>query len=579
MIKNDLAGLIEKALQTAVDGDVFAAPVNPTRVVPVLITRPKVAEHGDFASDLPFKLARQAKMDPQRIAGLIVAQLEKEGSATKPMVIETAGKGYINFRLAPAWYTPVLQAVHTQGGNFGRSEFGKGKRVMIEYVSANPTGDLHIGHGRIAVLGSCLSKVMQFAGFDVGQEFYINDAGEQIAHLGRCAWAIYQKLNGKLVQYPDGGYPEHSLLAYVAEVYAAVHGQYLSLSDDDGAKRLGELTRAVIIEHQKAVLARARVEFDQWYSESALHDAGKVDMALAQLAAKQLTSTADGALIFKSQTLGDARDRFLTRQNGSKTYLAADIAYHMDKLDRGHDLLINIWGADHHGQVPGLKAALTGLGYDASKLEVILVQIVNLSKDGEMVRMSKRLGNVVLLSELIDEVGINAVRYYLAASSADHAINFDLELAKKQSSENAVYYIQYAHARCAGIIRRATEGEKAILSQEQWMHYRQEYKNSAGVFEPLFSEETAVVAHQKALIALLADFPEVVVQAAQTRAVYLIAHYAYDVATQLQKVYETSPVLTANVEVTKARLGLIAATQQVLSNALGLLAIEAPERM
>lgn len=583
MIKEKLTAIVASALENAVSSGKLGI-VSPMGA-PILITRPKQPEHGDYALDLAFKLAGKvkatdggAKMSPLQIAEVLVAQLKELLGTTAD--VEIAGKGFINFRLHTPWFTEVLQQVHRHGFDFGRSDQGGGSKVLLEYVSANPTGDLHIGHGRIAVIGSCLANLMQFAGYDVSKEFYVNDAGEQVGQLGRCAWALYQKLAGKEVSYPEQGYPEDSLVGFVEPLFTKYGATLLDLGDEEATKQVGALTQAAILLHQRTLLASAGVSFDNWYSETALHQAGKVDAMLVTLGDAGLTYTEDGALKFKATSFGDTRDRFLTKkEDGSKTYLTADIAYHLDKLERGNSLLINIWGADHYGQVPSLKAALTGLGQNPDDLEVILVQIVNLSKDGQIVRMSKRLGTVVLFSELIDEVGIDAVRYYLAASSTDSAISFDMELAKKTSKENPAYYVQYAHTRCASILRKALEGETPSVSADQWQEYLAQYKNSSQVFEALFDSDPAVAEHQKALIAQLELFPQVVEKAAQTRAVNLIAHYAYDVACDLQKFYETSHVITANVEMTKARLGVIAATKQVLANALAILGISAPERM
>ncbi|HEY9788241.1 MAG TPA: arginine--tRNA ligase [Candidatus Obscuribacterales bacterium] len=574
MIEKKLTQLVESALAQAVSNKQLGTL--DVKGVSVIISRPRQPEHGDYATDVAFKLASRAKMDSAKVAEILKTHLL--AAADGAVQVEIAGRGYINFRLTHSWFAQLLSQVHALGADFGRSTAGNGRKVLVEYVSANPTGDLHVGHARIAVFGSCLAGLLKFAGFEVTQEFYINDAGEQVAKLTRSAWALYLKLNGKEVEYPQDGYPEASLKGYLEAVVAEHGSEYVD--EPEGAKTVGELTKALIIEKQKAVLGEARVSFDNWFSELSLHASGKVNEALAKLGDAGLTYTEDGATIFKAQSLGDTRDRFLTKkEDGTKTYLAADIAYHLDKFERGYDLVINIWGADHHGQVPGLKAAIQGLGGDAEKLEVILMQIVNLKRDGQLVRMSKRLGTVVLMSELIEEVGVDAVRYYLAESSPDNAISFDLELAKKQSRENPAYYIQYAHTRCAGILRKALAGDKVCLSADEWQHCLAAYASSPESFLPLFSSDASVAVHQKTLIARLGDFPAIVQKAAQQRAVSLIAHYAYDLACDLQKFYETSPVITDDLAVTKARLGLIAAVETVLKSALSLIGVSAPERM
>lgn len=579
MIEAKLTNLVEHAFAKAVSSGQLGSV--DTKGVPILISRPKVATHGDYACDLPFKLAAKCKMDPKVVADILVAHLKDEANGA--VEVEVAGKGFINFRVNAVWFCDVLNQVHALSTDFGRSKLGAGKKVLVEYVSANPTGDLHIGHARIAVIGSCLSNLLSFAGFDVTQEFYVNDAGEQVAKLSRCAWALYLKAHGKDVAYPEDGYPEESLAPYVAAIVEAHKDEFVALESEQGEKTVGDKAKVLIMKHQEEVLAAMRIVFDNWYSETPLHESGKVDAAIAKLTEAGLTSTEDGAIVFAAQSLGDSRDRFLTKKDGGgKTYLAADIAYHLDKLERGYDLMINIWGADHHGQVPGLKAAIAGAAtvpQAADKLEVVLVSIVNLKRNGQLVRMSKRLGTVVLLEDLLAEVGADAVRYYLGESSPDNPIAFDLELAKKQTRENPAFYIQYAHTRCAGILRKALTGDNPPVAAACWQSWLSEYAQSDGVFTVLFTAEAEQTVHQKALIARLGEFPLVVEKAAKARAVSMIAHYAYDLACDLQKFYETSHVITADTALTKARLGLIVATQTVLANTLALLGISAPETM
>lgn len=576
MIEAKLTTLVEQAFANAVSGGELGTV--DTKGLQVLISRPKVAAHGDFACDLPFKLAAKLKGDPKEVAEILVAHIKSEAKGA--VEAEVAGKGFINFRVNNTWFAEVLQQIHSLATNFGRSTYGAGKKALVEYVSANPTGDLHIGHARIAVIGSCLSNLLSFAGFDVTEEFYVNDAGEQVAKLARCAWALYLKSNGKDVAYPEDGYPEESLADYVAAIVAAHKDEFVALDQEQGEKVVGGKAKVLIMKHQEEILASMRIVFDNWYSETPLHESGKVDAAIAKLTAAGLTSTEDGAIVFAAQSLGDSRDRFLTKKDGGgKTYLAADIAYHLEKLERGYDLLINVWGADHHGQVPGLKAAIAGAGGDADKLEVVLVSIVNLKRDGQLVRMSKRMGTVVLLEDLLNEVGADATRYYLGESSPDNPIAFDLELAKKQSRENPAFYIQYAHTRCAGILRKALSGDTPPVAAADWQQWLGEYAQSGSSFEALFASQAAETVHQKALIARLGEFPIVVEKAAKARAVSMIAHYAYDLACDLQKFYETSHVITADTITTKARLGLIVATQKVLANTLAILGISAPETM
>lgn len=587
MIKQKLGELVEQALYKAIGSGKLGALESVD--VPVIIERPRLPEHGDFACGSAMKLAGKAKMPPLKIAQAISAELTAD--AENVAKLEVAPPGFINFRLQQNLLAETLNAIHRQGDNFGRSNWGKGDRINIEYVSANPTGDLHIGHARGAVFGSCLANLFRFAGADVEEEFYINDAGEQIAQLGRNAFAIYQRLQGKEVPYPDEGYPEEMLTHFVQKVVDEHKDKYLSLAPEEGAVTLGELTKQVILNDQRQLLERMGIHFKRWFSEKTLHESGAVPAVLERFRQQGTAYDADGAVWLKAKQYGDERDRVLRKseaQGGKFTYLAADAAYHLDKFKRGYDLCINIWGADHHGQVPGLKASMEALGENPNRLEVILTQIVNLSRDGEIVRMSKRRGTVVLLEELVDEVGVDAVRYYLAESNPQNPISFDLELAKKTSRENPAFYIQYAHARCASILRRALESgidtesgqaQKAVVSDSQWKQYLEEYKNSAEVFVPLFDADPAVFAHQKALVMRLDSFPDEVEEAASTRTPGRIARYAYDVANDLQKFYEVSRVITDQEAVTKARLGLIVATRQVLANALSIIGVSAPERM
>lgn len=587
MIKEKLGELVEQALSKAIGSGKLGALESVD--VPVIIERPRLPEHGDFACGSAMKLAGKAKMPPIKIAEAIRAELTPDADNVAKM--EVAPPGFINFRLQQNILAETLSAIHRQGENFGRSKWGRGKRINIEYVSANPTGDLHIGHARGAVLGSCLANLFRFAGADVEEEFYINDAGEQIAQLGRNAWAIYQRMQGKAVPYPEEGYPEDMLQDFVRKVLEQEGDKYLLLSDDEGAKKLAGLTKQVILDIQRELLQKMGIEFKRWFSETTLHASGAVPAVIDKFRAQGTAYDADGAVWLKAKEFGDERDRVLQKsaaQGANYTYLAADAAYHLDKFKRGYDLCINIWGADHHGQVPGLKASMEALGEDPSRLEVILTQIVNLQRDGQLVRMSKRKGTVVTLEELVEEVGVDAVRYYLGESSPQNPISFDLELAKKTSRENPAFYIQYAHARCASILRRALESgidpesgneQPAPVSDADWKKYLEEYKNSANVFVPLFDEDPSVFAHQKALVMRLDSFAEEVEEAAQTRTPGRIARYAYDVANDLQKFYEVSRVITDQPVVTKARLGLIVATRQVLANALAIIGVSAPDRM
>lgn len=583
MIKQTLKSAMEKSLAAAVEKGKLSALANGEYAV--VIERPRNPEHGDYACGVSLKLAGKAKMAPMQIAQEIL----QHGAALDGVAgAEIAAPGYINFKLQKPVLQQVLHEIHSRGADFGRSDMGAGKKAMVEYVSANPTGDLHIGHGRNAVFGSCLANLMKFSGYDVQEEFYVNDAGAQIQQLGQCAFALYSKLLGKDCPYPSEGYPEDSIKHFVEKVIEQEGDKYLSLDAAEGSKRLADCTKKVIQQSQAELLEKLGVKFDLWFSETPLHTEGKVDEALAILKNSSLAYESEGALWLKAKELGDERDRVLVKKDGSKTYLAADAAYHLNKFDRGFDLVINIWGADHHGQVPGLKAAVQALGKDPSRLEVVLTQIVNLSRNGQIVRMSKRMGTVVLLEELMEEVGRDAVRYYLAESSPLNPINFDLELAKKHSKENPAFYIQYAHARCCAILRKALEPslntetkqeEAPPVSAAEWKEWLESYKSSPDAFAAAFEDDAELFAHQKKLVMQLALLPEEVEDAMATRLPGKLARFAYDVANDLQKFYEVCRVITDDKETTRARLGVILATKQVLANALNIIGVTAVERM
>jgi arginyl-tRNA synthetase len=583
-LKELVAGAIKAAMAAGKLGDLSEC------TEPVLIEKPKLVDHGDLACGIALKLARGAKMPPIKIAEIIASYIRENPNAGDGAIngLVVAPPGFLNFKLGNKWLASSLQEILNKGSDFGRDPSGSGKRVLIEYVSANPTGELHIGHGRNAVFGSCLANLLRFSGCSVEEEFYVNDTGEQIAGLGACVWAIYLKKLGRTAEYPTTGYPEDSLTDYVDQVIEEHGDVFAALTQEEGIMQIGQLTKEIIQKQHQELLERLRIKFDRWYSETSLHEQGKVAAVLDQFVKRGYAYESEGALWLKTDELGDQRARVLRKSSGATTYLANDSAYHLEKYERGYDLMINIWGADHHGQVPGLKAAMKALGKDPDRLEVVLTQIVNLRRGGELVRMSKRRGTVVTLAEVMDEVGVDAVRYHLGESNPQNPIDFDLEEVKKQSRENPAFYIQYAHARCCAIFRRVLEPvvdvanaktEEPLLSKEKWQDYLTEYKNSAQVFEPLFDQSAEIFAHQKSLVMTLDGLPQEVKEAALTRQPGRLARYAFQVANDLQKFYEVSRVITDDPVVTKARLGLVAATRQVLANVLGILGVSAPERM
>lgn len=588
MIKNRLRKVVEDAFnKAAADGKLGPLTECP---VPVVIESPKLASHGDLACGVALKLARETKMAPVKVAEIIAEYIKQEAAAQNGAIksFTVANPGFINFELGKSWLSDSLFEIHSQGEAYGKQTVGIGKRVLIEYVSANPTGALHIGHGRGAVFGSCLANLLKFSGYKVEEEFLVNDAGQQIAQLGLNAWACYQRKLGRHVEYPDEGYPEDSIADYIDKL-SDVHGdKLLTFSAEDAAEKLADLTKEIIRKEHEELLERLGLRFDRWFSEQSLRDGHKVEEAIEKLEKSEFTYESEGALWLKAKELGDERDRVLRKSTGEFTYLAADAAYHLEKFSRGYDLMVNVWGADHHGQVPGLKAVVQALGEDPKKLQVVLAQLVNLSRDGQLVRMSKRKGTVVTLEEVMDEVGVDAVRYYLAESNPANPINFDLELSKKTSRENPAFYVQYAHARCCSILRKATEPQPDIASgetkgakftQSDIEAFKKEFAASAAVFAPGFEPEDEKFPYQKTLAMKLAAFPDEVADAAVAWQPGKLARYAYDLSNDFMKFYEECRVITDDLSVTKARLGLIMATRQVLNNALKIIGVSAPERM
>jgi arginyl-tRNA synthetase len=586
LIKEKLKQLVENAIDAAAKDNKFSQ-LSPATIQPA-IEKPKLAEHGDFSCGVALKLAGQLKSPPVQIAETLAGYVRTDNSANALISsLSVAAPGYLNFSLDKRLLCSVLNQIHVGKERYGGGDSTGSGRILFEYVSANPTGELHIGHGRGAVYGSCLANLMRFAGYDVTEEFYVNDTGEQMLQFGKCAWALYQTHFGRTVTYPEEGYPAFLLSDFVEEVAKKKGDQFLALKDEEAPLVLGCATADAIIENQRQLLDRLGVHFELWFSEKRLHDSGEVEEVLSVLKEKDATYEQDGALWLKAKERGDERDRVLRKSTGHTTYLANDAAYHLDKLKRGFSHLVNIWGADHHGQIPGIKAAIEWLGYQPDTLEVILTQIVNLSREGKMVRMSKRAGTVVTLAEVVEEVGVDAVRYYLAETNPQNPINFDLELAKKTSRENPAFYIQYAHARCCSILRKAFElpesgddkVQSPVVTTDQWEKYLTLYKTDASVFEAIFDADPEIFIHQKALVMRLDAFPEEVKESVQLRLPGRIARYAYDVANDLQKFYEVSRVITDDPVVTRARLGLIDATRQVLANALVIIGVSAPERM
>ncbi|HEY7062633.1 MAG TPA: arginine--tRNA ligase [Chloroflexota bacterium] len=561
MIKRELCALIAEAIARA-----QAAGALPKTAVPeITLEPPRREEWGDYACSAALKMARSASMKPIDVATAIVNQLGGENMPPAVITIEAAPNGFINIHLNPDWLRQQLDAILLAGARYGEVPLGDGRAVQVEYVSANPTGPLHVGAGRGAALGDTLANVLAHAGYAVQREYYVNDAGSRMDAFYGSVYALYAQQFGIDEQVPADGYPGE-YMAELAQELAREHGRrFLELPRVEAQAELGRLGMARLIEGIRDDLAEMGVRFDDWYSEQSLFDRGLVAEALERLRAQGYVAEREGAVWFTSSELGEDKDNVLIRSNGVATYFASDIAYHYDKLVRREfDTAIDIWGADHQGHVPRMKAVLTALGLDPERLRVVVYQLVNLVREGKPVRMGKRTGTFVTLREVLREVGPDAVRFDLVARSADAMLEFDLDRAKKESNENPVFYVQYAHARCAGILARAAA--------------RPEPLNSA-------SGDTRLLTHdaEMALIRKMTRLPEVVETAALTLAPHSLPHYALELAAALTTFYEAAECRVVGDEIdpalSRARLKLVAACQVALANVLRLIGVTAPEEM
>ncbi|MGE0387822.1 MAG: arginine--tRNA ligase [Gammaproteobacteria bacterium] len=574
----------------------LAADLPAVAGVQVHVERTRDPSHGDFATNVALVLAKPAGMPPRALAERIRAALPADRAVTRT---EIAGPGFINFFLAPEAAAGVVLEVLERGERYGASDLGAGRRLQVEYVSANPTGPLHVGHGRGAAYGSVLSALLVEIGYDVQKEYYVNDAGRQVDILGISVWLRYLEDNGAVLEFPARAYQGDYVRARardlaaavgtrcvrdVAEVFAGVPRPVHSGTEEEiensheaeldgliaAARRLlgidFDAMIANVLERQlgeiRAVLDKFRVGFDRWYSERALHGSGLIEQAIAALERGGHLYGKDGALWFRSTAFGDDKDRVIRRENGAYTYFASDIAYHHDKFGRGFDAVIDVWGADHHGYIPRVRAALTALGHDAAKLDVPLMQLVALFRGGEPVRMGKRSGSFVTLEELVDEVGVDAARFFYVARKADQHFEFDLDLAKSQSADNPVYYVQMAHARVCSVWRQLAE--RGLT----W-----DAVNARANLGRLVERE------EHALLATLERYPTVVRSAALDREPHQLAQYVRELATDLHACYNAHKFIVDDSALRDARLALVAAVRQVLANGLRLLGVTAPESM
>jgi len=583
-LKQTIHDLIAKALVDLQQTDALPADLKAN----IQVTPSKDRSQGDFASNIAMMLAKAAAKPPRELADLIVAQLSAHEAIEK---IEVAGPGFINFFVASVASHSVINDVLQQGETFGASEFGKGEKIQVEFVSANPTGPLHVGHGRGAASGATLANVLRCVGYDVQTEYYVNDAGRQMDILGTSTWLRYLDLCGVEIVFPSNGYQGD----YVWDIAATVHRQYgdrFQVSEqqlmqgvradapagdkekhiDDLIKNarslLGDADYRIVFDQALDILVDVirndlhafGVDFDEWFSERSLAENGHIESAIQRLTENGHTYDKDGAIWFRSTDFGDEKDRVVKRENGQTTYFASDIAYHMNKFDRGFDRVINIWGADHHGYTTRVKAALTALDYDAGRLEILLVQFANLFENGNKISMSTRSGEFVTLRQLREDVGLDAARFFYVMRRPDQHMNFDLDLARDESSDNPVYYLQYAHARICSVKRQCEERGLKLSLQKANLN---RLDNS----------------HEQHIIKQISLYPERVLSAARRREPHIIVNYLRDLANLFHSWYNAHQFIVDDAELRDARMALASAVGQVMRNGLGLMGVSAPAKM
>ena len=586
-MKQLIENLLQRAIAQLQHEGVLAGELSPA----IVVTRTRDASHGDFASNIAMTLAKPAGMAPRAIAEKIIAALPADAALTKA---EIAGPGFINFFLSSDSTLDVVRTILQQAERYGCSAAGKHEKVQLEFVSANPTGPLHVGHGRGAAYGATVASLMRAVGFDVDCEYYVNDAGRQMNILAVSVWLRYLQENGISIAFPSNGYKSENYIYDIARELKQSHGDAFVHPADTVMQAIpaDEPAGGDKEEHIDALIERARellgddyktvfsaglnsilddiredleefgVHYQTWYSEQSLADRGLIDKAIKQLQASDHIYEDKGALWFRSTLFGDEKDRVVVRDNGQPTYFASDIAYHLDKFERGYERLINIWGADHHGYVPRVKAAIRALGKDDNKLDILLVQFAILYRGGERVQMSTRSGSFVTLRELREEVGNDAARFFYVMRKCEQHMDFDLDLAKSQSNDNPVYYIQYAHARVCSVVRQCAEKNLA-----------HDIDNGSAHLGLL------IESHETELITKLAAYPEALEKSAINAEPHTLAHYLRELANAFHSYYNAHGFIVDDANLRDARLNLVLATRQVIHNGLGLLGVSAPESM
>ncbi|MBE0338991.1 arginine--tRNA ligase [Paenibacillus sp. 23TSA30-6] len=552
--------LINQKVTSAIEAAVLAAGIVSREELPTITLEvPKDKSHGDLATNAAMQLTRIAKKNPRQIAEDLIANIDLAAASIESA--EIAGPGFINFRLNKSYLYAVIQQVQEQGADYGRVQEGAGKKVQIEFVSANPTGSLHLGHARGAAVGDALCNVLDFAGYKVTREYYINDAGNQIYNMSRSIEARYLQELGQPAEMPEDGYHGEDIVGFAKELVAEKGDSLLSLTPGDRAAYFRDYGLEKELNKIKRDLELFRVPFDSWFSETSLYENGEVLKALNELRDREEIYEKDGATWLNTTKYGDDKDRVLIKNDGTYTYLTPDIAYHRDKYARGYDTIINIWGADHHGYIPRMKAAMEALGNDPDKLKVLIAQMVSLFQNGEKVKMSKRTGKAVTMEDLMEEVGVDAIRYFFTMRSMDSHLDFDMDLAISTSNENPVFYVQYAHARACSVYRQAEEQGIAVLP----------------LAEVDLSKLTAE--HEYDLLRKIGELPEEVSVAAASFAPHRMIRYVYELASLFHSYYKAERVITEDAAQTQARLALFGAVRTTIANVLKLVGVSAPERM
>ena len=566
---------LSEIVKTACKNAIVAGALNiPEGEIPdPALERPRDEANGDWASTLAMRSAKIAHAAPKQIAEAIVSHIPENSIIES---VNIAGPGFINFKLKSDVLQNVVSEVRQQGANFGKSNIGVGQKINLEYVSANPTGPMHVGHGRWAALGSSIANVLKHAGFNVTQEFYINDHGVQMEVFGNSISVRYMQLLGHDVEMPEKCYGGEYVKDIAHKIISEYGNKFESMKNAERIAEFREIGYKLMLQDQKRICASIGTNFDNWFSERTLYivdgsGMSMVSKAMAAMRDKGYVYEAEGAIWFRSTDLGDDKDRVLIKANGEMTYFMSDVAYHYNKMQRGFDLLIDLWGADHHGYIKRCECMMEAWGFK-DKLEVVLGQLVNLFRDGETVRMSKRTGEMVTLEELIEEVGPDATRYLMLAKSSDQPIDFDIEVAKKKDASNPVYYVQYAHARICSILRKAAESEgiSAELSTDELASKLV----SENVDLSLLTEESEL-----ALMRKMADFKDFIETTARDRAPYRCTHYVEELAALFHGFYTNCHVIQEDKDLQEARLALCDATRKLIALVLSLLGVSAPTKM